>query len=211
MKPLKRAWTVVGEFRRTYLAINVAYYGLIFCAMIYVAFNPALQQSLVKMIRSGFSKGPLAVVTAAYREGRVFSAIVLTFVVNLIGGAFLAITLPSLVIPFSGLLVGAWRAVLWGLALSPITPVRRTMLIPHSLTLILEGQAYVVAMLAAAIQGSAFLWPRIVGARTHLQGYAAGLKRTARLYLLVMLILAIAAIYEAVEVIYIVPLLPVAP
>ena len=97
MKSLKRAWSVVGEFRRTYLALNLVYYGLVICAMIYVAFNPGLQQSLVKMIRTGFSKGPLAAVAAAYREGRVLSAIVLTFVVNLVGGAFLAITLPSLV------------------------------------------------------------------------------------------------------------------
>lgn len=207
MKPIQRAWRVVGEYRRAYIALNLVYYGLVAAAMTYVAFNPSLQQSLLSAVGSAFSEGPLSALVGAYGGGKLILAMVLTFVVNVAVGSFVWITLPSLVIPFSGLLAGTYRAVLWGLVLSPTTREMSTAMIPHSLTLILEGQAYVLAMLAAYIQGRALLWPHSAGAQTHREGYLAGLKRSARLYLLVILLLALAAIYEAVEVILIIPLL----
>jgi hypothetical protein len=61
-------------------------------------------------------------------------------------------------------------------------------------------------LLATYVHGRAFLWPRTVGAESHRQGYLEGLKRTARLYVLVIVLLAVAAIYEALEVILLVPL-----
>jgi hypothetical protein len=80
-------------------------------------------------------------------------------------------------------------------------------MIPHSLTLLLEGQAYIVAMLAAYQQGLAFICPRTVGAQTHWRGYCAGLRRTGSLYLLVTILLAVSAVYETLEAIYVGPLL----
>jgi hypothetical protein len=115
-------------------------------------------------------------------------------------------TLPSLFIPFSGFLMGILRAVLWGLLMAPTSPELAKIMIPHSLTLLLEGQAYVLVLLAVYIQGKAFLWPRSEGAVSHLQGYKVGLVRTGKIYVLVTLVLLVAAIYEAVEVIYVAPL-----
>ncbi len=198
MKLWRNAWAIVGKFRRPYVILNAAYYGLVVCGMVYVAFNPALQQSLIEMTGQTFTEGPLSAVGAAYGGGRVLPAIALTFVINLLIGSLASITLPSLVIPFSGLLLGTYRAVMWGLILSPTTPELRIVMIPHSLTLLLEGQAYVLTMLAAFAQGRALLWPRSVGAANRRQGYVSGLKRTAQLYPLVIILLAIAAIYEAV-------------
>jgi hypothetical protein len=203
MKVIQSALEPIKEFRRAYIVLNLVYYGLVTCGMIYVAFNPSLQQSLLELVGSAFTEGPFSAVGSAYVGGQVLQAMVLTFVVNLFIGSIAVITLPSLVIPFSGLLTGAYRAVLWGLLLSPTTPVLRWVMIPHSLVLILEGQAYILAMLAAYVQGRAFLWPRSVGAATRRQGYGLGVKRSVRIYLLVVLVLAVAAIYEALEVIFI--------
>jgi hypothetical protein len=182
MKAILSALRIIREFRRAYIVLNLVYYGLVIFGMICVVFNPSLQQLLLDAVRSAFTEGPLSTVTAAYGGGQVLLAIVFTFVVNLTIASFLWITLPSLVIPFSGLVTGACRAVLWGLLLSPSSPEMRIVMIPHSLTLILEGQAYVLAMLAAYVQGRAFLWPATVDATTHTQGYWAGVKRSARLY-----------------------------
>ena len=201
MKVIQSALETVKESRRAYIVLNLVYYGLVICGMIYVAFNPSLQQSLLELVGSAFTQGPFSAVGSAYTGGQVLQAMVLTFVVNLFLGSIAVITVPSLVIPFSGLLIGAYRAVLWGLLLSPTTPGLRLVMIPHSLTLILEGQAYILAMLAAYVQGRAFLWPRSAGASTHRQGYGIGVKRSVRIYLLVVLLLAVAAIYEALEVI----------
>ena len=203
MKMIQSALETIKEVRRAYIVLNLVYYGLVICGMIYVAFDPSLQQSLLELVGSAFTEGPLSAVGSAYVGGQVLWAMVLTFVVNLFLGSIAVITLPSLVIPFSGLLIGAYRAVLWGLLLSPTTPELRLVMIPHSLVLILEGQAYILAMLAAYVHGRAFLWPRSVGAATRRQGYGLGVKRSVRIYLLVVLLLAAAAIYEALEVIII--------
>ena len=198
---LKSAWELVQENRRAYIILNIVYYALVIVCMIYVAFNQELQQSLMDEVGAAFMTGPLAIVGQAYVNAQLLTAILATFFVNLLIGSFASVTLPSLVIPFSGILVGIYRAILWGLLLSPANPDLRLAMIPHSLTLILEGQAYILAMLAAYIQGRAFLWPKSVGLESRAKGYLEGLKRTGKLYLLIILTLAIAAIYEVIEVI----------
>jgi hypothetical protein len=49
----------------------------------------------------------------------------------------------------------------------------------------------------------AFLPPKTVGKETRTQGYLEGVKRSARVYVLVAIVLLVAAIYEAVSVIFI--------
>jgi hypothetical protein len=196
---LKSAWGLVQENKRAYTVISILYYGLVIICMIYVAFDQELQQSLMNEIGATFMTGPLAFVGQAYVNAQVLTAILATFFVNLLIGSLGSITLPSLIIPFSGLLVGVYRAILWGLLLSPANPDLRLVMIPHSITLIIEGQAYILTMLAAYIQGRAFLWPKIVGFESRAKGYLEGLKQTGKLYLLIILTLAIAAIYEVIE------------
>jgi len=208
---LDNALAPIRRFRREYLAINIAYYGAVAGAMAWVSFDPALQQELLEAVGGAFTEGPLGTVAGAYAGGNVLLAAVLTFAVNLLLGSVVSITLPSLVIPFSGLLVGMYRAFLWGALLSPTSEELALIMIPHSITLVLEGQAYIVAMLAAYIQGRAIVWPATVGAGTRRQGYIAGVRSTLRLYAIVALLLAVAAVYEAIEVIYIIPPLIGAP
>lgn len=203
---IKSEWRLVQENRRAYIAINSVYYGLVVICMIYVVFDQELQQSLLKEIGAEFMTGPLGFVGQAYVNAKVFTAIAATFFVNLLIGSFASITLPSLIIPFSGFLIGIYRAIVWGLLLSPASPEIRFVMIPHSFTLIIEGQAYILTLLAAYIQGRAFLWPKSVGMEGRARGYLEGLKRTGKLYLLIILTLAVAAIYEVIEVVIIVKL-----
>ena len=207
MKLLKSAWGLVQEHRRVYIILNALYYGLVVIFMIYVAFNRPLQEELLQSIGESFMTGPLSFVGSAYINAQVLAAIAATFFVNLFAGSFGTITLPSLIIPFSGILVGFYRAILWGLILSPVHPDLRMVMIPHSLTLILEGQAYILTMLAAYLQGRAFLWPKTVGLERRGQGYLEGLKRTGKMYILVVLTLLIAAVYEVIEVVIMIKLI----
>ncbi len=208
MRVIRSTLESIREFRRAYVVLNLVYYGLVVCAMAYVSLNPSLQQMLLEAVGTAFTEGPLSAVAGAYVGGQVWLAMALTFVVNLVVGSLAYITLPSLVIPFSGLLLGGCRAILWGLVLSPTGSSGLSLaMIPHSLTLILEGQAYILAMLAAYIHGRAFLWPHTVGETGHRRGYVIGLVRSLRLYRAVAILLAVAAIYEALEVIFIMPLL----
>ena len=133
----------------------------------------------------------------------------MTFAVNLMGGSFASITLPSLLIPFGGLLIGAYRAVLWGLIFAPETldvsveGATRGALV--ALLILLEGQGYVLTMLAAYIHGRAWLWPASVDAASRWQGYKIGIRRSVLLYLLIAATLAVAAVYEAILVVVILP------
>ncbi len=203
-----RAWAVVRADWKAYVSINILYYGLVILGMIYVSFfNPELQKNMLQAIGQGFTQGPLQAVGDAYGGGKVLSAMWLTLEVNLFLGTLVEITLPSLIIPFSGLLMGIFRAVLWGLLLSPSEPSLAGPMIPHSLVLILEGQGYILALLAVFIHGKAILRPGAYGVQGRLHGYVEGLRRTGWIYLLVTVVLTAAAVYEALEVIFLAPLL----
>jgi hypothetical protein len=139
-------------------------------------------------------------VLGAYTEGQVLTAVALTVGINLLIGSFVTITLPSLIVPFSGLVMGGIRAALWGLLFSPqfqgAGPGEIVAGLLIAVLILLEGQGYVLALLAAYVQGRAFLWPERVGADGHREGYWFGLKQSARIYLLIALVLLVGAVYE---------------
>jgi len=206
MNLIRRGWAIVKENWQAYIIINAVYYGLVAVFMVFAAFNQSLQVMLVKSVGAGFTSGLFAFVGKTYGGRQVLAAMAITLVINLFLGTVLEITLPSLVVPFSGMVMGVVRAALWGLLLSPAYPPLRMLMIPHSLTLILEGQGYILGLLAVYVQGRAFLQPGSVGVEGHWAGYIEGLKRTGWLYSLVVLLLLVAAIYEALEVIFLAPL-----
>jgi hypothetical protein len=207
MNRIKSAWGLVLENRRAYIVLNAVYYGLVLIFMVVAAFNRPLQDMLLETVGEAFMTGPLSAVGAAYLNAQVFLAIALTFLVNLIIASFLYITLPSLIIPYLGILMGLYRAILWGLIFSPGHPDMQRIMIPHSITLVLEGQAYILAMLGAFLQGTAFLFPKTVGLEHRGQGYREGLRRTGKIYILIVLTLLVAAIYEVIEVVIMVKFL----
>jgi hypothetical protein len=202
-----RALALVFEYRRSYLVLNGVYYGLVAAGMVYSVVDPRVQQWLLEQVKVGM-KGPLAPVAEAYASG-VLPAIAMTFAVNLLGGSFASITLPSLVIPYSGMLIAAYRAVMWGVLFAPHTlDVDATLAARGSLIallVLLEGQGYVLTMVAAHMQAKAFLSPASVLASSRWHGYRIGVRRSLRLYLLVAAALAIAAIYESIIVVLILP------
>lgn len=207
------ALALVNDHWRSYVIINAVYYGLVVVGMIYVWFDRSIQVMLMNAIGQAFGPGGFfGPVGEAYGGGQALSAIALTFGINLLVGSFISITLPALLIPFSGLLVGGYRAVVWGFIFTPPADVQLTAAniltgLGITILLLLEGQGYVLAMFATYLQGLAFLFPRRAGVESRWQGYWLGLKLTARLYLLVGAVLLIAALYEVLLAVVLVPLL----
>jgi hypothetical protein len=192
-----------------YTILNVVYYALIVCAMVYASFDRSVQDLLMNAVGEAWEGGPLAIVAGAYSGGQILLAVGLTFVVNLVVGSFVSISLPSLIIPFSGIVVGMYRAVVWGLLFSPATlNVSGAEFIAGLLVLgviLLEGQGYVLTMLAAYDHGKAWLIPGSAGVESRKQGYLVGVKRSLSIYLLVALVLLVAAVYEVVVTVIILP------
>lgn len=164
---------------------------------------PDVQSGLLELIRRGITDA-FPWIVEAYKSGNFPLAAFLTFLINLFLGSFVYITLPSLIIPFGGIVLGCVRAVGWGLILAPTSPELARAMMTHSLVLVLEGQGYIPAMLAVYNLWKNVLWPKRRGKKTRSKAYLTGIRETASLYILVTLVLAISAIYEAFEVIYIV-------
>ncbi len=202
---LGQAGSVIRTHRSAYIRLNIAYYGVVAVAMVFVASYPAIQQALTESVVLSFSEGPLSGVAEAYTQGNAATAALLTFAFNFFAGAVVVLALPSLLIPFCGVGLGLIRATLWGLLLAPTTPELQLAMIPHSLVLLLEGQGYILTMLAVWIHGQGFVSPGTVGAASHMDGWFKALRRSLWVYVLVAITLAVAAIYEAIEVIYVIP------
>ncbi len=197
-----RSFGLVREHWRAWLVANFAYFGVLIVGLVVIVFNRDLQQALYDAIGQTFTQGgPLAAVGEAYTSGQAAKAIGLTFIVNLAIGTFVSITLPSLIIPFSGWLIAFYRALLWGFIFSPASGsplsgqgVLTGVLI--AILLLLEGEGYVLGGLAAWIQGRSVISHRRLGYETLGEGYVAGLKQTALMYIPIVIVLAIAAVYE---------------
>lgn len=200
MRLLSDAIAIIRNHRRAYVACNIGYYGLILVGLAWAQVDRSFSERWGEAVRTSVSSGALKPVGDTYASGAILAAIALTFGLNLFIGSLASITLPSLVLPFSGLAVAGLRAFLWGLLFSPkpelVTLANIPMGIAVALVLVLEGQAYVQAMLAAWIQGRGFVRPSTLAAANRAEGMRRGLAETGRLYVLVILTLAIAAAYE---------------
>jgi hypothetical protein len=199
----RKALKTIKDNFREYVLLNLLYYSLVASSMAYTYTFPEVQRGLMEALGEEFKEG-FPWVAEAYTSGNFPMAAILTFSVNLALGSFVCITLPSLIMPFGGVIIGCIRATLWGLLLAPTSPELAQAMIPHSLTLVLEGQGYILAMYAVTMQWKGVIRPRSIGEEKRLKAYIVGIKKTTQIYLLITLVLVISAIYEAFEVIYIV-------
>lgn len=205
---LNRSTDLLRQHRRSFVAINVVFYGLVLLAMLLAAFKPDLQTEATERANAQLNQFTLGRLTAgAYEDGDVLTAAGLTFALNVLIGTLLVITLPSLVVPFWGMLLLCYRAYEWGLLFSPIGPDAWKGA-PHLLTLLVEGQAYVVAALPVWLHGCRILFPRTHGYPSRRRAWSAGWSLHRDAYPTVLVLLFFGAIYEAVEVIYTIRLLP---
>ena len=200
---LQDAIAIIKRHKGAYIALNVIFYGVVLLSMAATLYKPELQPST----QQAFAQpGLFKTVADAYASRDFFTAIVMTFLVNLVVASMAMTTLPSFVIPFLGIFAQLYRAYLWGILFAPIGPLRYT-LIPHSLTLLIEGQAYVLCAFAAYVHGRQFLWPQHYGMSSHRQGYVVGAASTLKLYSLIVAMLLAGAVYEVIESVYLMPLL----
>ena len=191
----------IRKFGRLFLGLHLVYFGLVVLFMLLVHFMPELQVCLLTGIKSQVAdgSGPLAVAGKAYMSKSVPYAAAATFGINFILGSFVCITIPSVIIPGIGVLCAVLRASMWGLLLAPTFDILAATMLPHSFTVLLEGEAYIVATFFALLI-PIYLFRKSEGPNI-LNRYGRALAMNVRGNLLVAIVLVIAAIYEAIEVI----------
>ncbi|ASA21637.1 hypothetical protein [Paenibacillus donghaensis] len=190
LKVIRKPIELIRENKKAFILMNAVFYGLFLLSMLVTCFFPELQVKAIDSANQQLSSPWLeSTAVSAYTSGNILLASLLTFLVNLILGTILTMTGPSLVIPFIGLFMGLYRAIFWGMAFAPLE--YQAMLIPHYLTLLIEGQAYVFVMLAIYLQGKSFLFPKSIGIKSCWSGYKHGFIQTAWLYVPIVVLLLV--------------------
>lgn len=100
-------------------------------------------------------------------------------------------------LPFGGIALFAYWALTTGMTLVPQNEIGWVALIPHSLTLIVEFQAYLLLLLGVFLLGAYWVNPRAVGAVNRRQAYRRGLRDLGWLALPALVLFVTGAVYEA--------------
>jgi hypothetical protein len=187
---------------RAFGLINATFFGIMIGAMVYVAGHPDVQARMIQDAIRDMEESWYRGIREAYTTGRFALAAILTFAFNLAIGGILYGNLFSAAVPFLGLFYGWYRALRWGLLLMPLHPMLGPRAYPHMLTLLLEGEAYVLIMLAVYLHGRGILLALRRGGAAAWAAHLDGVRATARIYWLAIPLLAVAAVYEVVEVIW---------
>lgn len=148
----RRPW-LAGPLRemdrrpRLLWGVHLAYFGLVIATSVVIYHRPEVQALMVSQVRDELagSRGPLGIAGKAYASGSILRAAAVTFAINFLLGTLVFITLPSIIVPGSGVFVAAIRSVLWGLLLAPTFVLNAFTMLPHSGTLLLEGEGYILA------------------------------------------------------------------
>jgi hypothetical protein len=202
LRAVRRPVEIVRNDLRAYLVLNLVMYGAAVAGFVTALVFPELNAARVTALQDD---GTADLVVSLLDNVWLFALVILA--VNTLTVGALLIVLPSLVVPFAGIAFFAYKAVETGVTLAPADGTGWVILIPHSLTFLVEFQAYVLLVLGAHLLGRSWLRPATVGAQSRRQGYVRGLRQLGWLSLPALALLVIGAIYEAFSLRYLVPLL----
>ena len=202
MQFLRKPFQIILANFRAYLTINAIVYGSVIAGMVAAIVFPNLGANQVATLEDS---GTTGLVRSLLNNPWLFSLTILG--VNVVSTGALQIVIPSLIVPFAGIAIFAYKAFTLGLAMAPTTKIVAVALIPHSLTALIEFQAYALLMFGAYILGRSWVRPATIGARNRRQGYVRGLQQLGWLSLSTLPLFIVGAIWEALSLGYLVPLL----
>lgn len=188
----RRPARIVRENWSAYLTLNAASYGLFLVGFVLGLLFPELNTARATSIEDD---GTGDLVRGLVSTPPLFALMIL--VVNVIRLSLATIVLPSLVVPFAGLAFFGYWAVETGVTLVPGSSDGWVALIPHSLTVLIELQAYILLLLGVVLFGRSWLAPATVGAMNRRRGYLSGLQRIGLLALPAFALLVIGAIWRS--------------
>ncbi len=181
--------------------VHLVYFGLVIVGSLLIYELADAQLVLLGKVREALATktNPLGVAGEAYRSGSIPRAAIVTFLVNFFLGSLAYITMPSILLPGFGVVLASLRAAVWGLILAPVMPALAYAMLPHSGTLLLEGEGYILATLFGMLIPIHIFQSRLGGNPLSRFGRVLLLNFKANFW--IALVLAVAAIYEATEVI----------
>lgn len=201
MTILRKPLELIGEHRRAYLILNIVGYGLMVLGITVGLIFPDLNAANVAELDAD---GTTEQVTELIQTPWFFAVMILW--VNLTQVALPLITLPSLIVPFLGIPLFAYKAFDMAVTMAPAgSDVTASYLIPHSLTMLIEYQAYILLAFGSYLLARAWISPQSVGAKSRALSYGRGLQRFGWMWIPALILFVIGAVYEAYSLAYIVP------
>jgi hypothetical protein len=198
MMAIRNALAVTRRYRADFVSLNFVFFGLFGIMMATTLAMPTIQQEALQLVSSLVRTDVAAKI---YLSGNIAAAVSATFMVNLIVAGL--ISLSSLIVPFVGVALAFLLAAVYGMTLAPVGPHAAAM-IPHSVAIAIEFEAYVIAALGAYIVGQSTFFP-VAGARHPIRRrYRDSVLTAARLYVLIIPLLALGAVYEVFEILLLV-------
>ena len=195
----RRPFRLIRGNARAYALFNLATYGLLLIGFTIGMIFPELNEARIAALEQN---GDAELVARVFSNPALFGLVILA--VNVVRLSLFTIVVPSLVVPFAGLGFFGYWVLQTGITLVPTTAVGWVAQIPHTLTVIIELQAYLMLVLGAYLLGRHWLFPRSMGAKNRRQGYLRGLQRIGLLALPALVLLVIGAIWEAYSLRYLV-------
>lgn len=199
---LRKPFAIIRADLGVYLVMNVLMYGLSIAGFVVGLTFPEMNAAQVTSLQDD---GTAALVGSLVSNPWLFALVILG--VNTVTVGALLILLPSMVVPFLGVALFGYKSFTLGVTLAPADENGWAILIPHSLTYLIEFQGYILLVFGAYLLGRSWLRPATIGAGSRRQGYVRGLRRVGWLGLLALALLIVGAFYEAFSIRYIVPLL----
>jgi hypothetical protein len=194
-----RPLSIIRGNSRAYLVANAVIFGLFVIGFaVGLAFPHLAQDQHARLDADGTT----ALVRSLLDSPWVFALTILA--VNTMKMGVLTIVLPSMVVPFAGIPLLAYWAYTTGVTLVPSTDIGWVALIPHTLTIIVEFEAYILLVLGVYVLGRSWIRPHTVGADHRRGGYVRGLRQLGWLALPAAILFVVGAIYEAFSLRYLV-------
>ncbi len=183
------------QHRALSVSMHALLYGLFFVGMAAALAFPLAQTRVTQYLQGEFEAGTLSFIGEAYEARHILRASAVTWLWNFCVATVALTILPSLLIPFWGLLKNLATFLFVGFAAAPTWIGAASTMVTHSLTLVLEMEGYVVACFTVtlyAIYILVGLWNRAFS--TYSRRGAALIESGT---VVAGLILALAATYEA--------------
>jgi hypothetical protein len=195
--PLSTSLGIIKKDWKLLAGLNALYFCVIVIGATLAFISPSLHLSMINSIGSDGVGAPLITVEETNAPDALIAAgygLAFSFAVNTLA----MITAPSIIIPLWAPIIGAARFFLWGVAyVLPTEGITMGSLIPQYVTILLEGEAYIVAIFACVRMLIVALNTMDYGLAWMKKRYWDSVVENANLLAIVLVLLAAAALYQA--------------
>jgi len=189
----------IVAWARLWWGLHLGFFAAYFLGSFFCFLEPNLQDFVLQQVSNMRRENALVMAAgAAYQARSVLLAAGLTLANNFLS-SFGLLTVSSFVLPGVGVLVYLLMACLAGMGLTAVTTGGALFMLPHSVVLLLEMEAYILASFFALLI-PVYLFRKVEGPSV-LRRYGRAVLLNLKANVLVLIVLAVAALYEAIEVI----------